>query len=43
MKNTLTTILGAALLLAWLACFYATSAVRAVLGLAPTEAQGDEA
>ena len=43
MKNTLTTILGAALLLAWLAYFYSVSAVRAVLGLAPTESQGDEA
>lgn len=43
MKNTLTTILGAALLLAWLTYFYTVSAVRAVLGLAPTETQGDEA
>ena len=43
MKNTLTTIVGAALLFAWLAYFYAASAVRAVLGLAPTESQGDEA
>ena len=43
MKNTLTTIVGAALLFAWLAYFYAASAVRAVLGLAPTETQGDEA
>ena len=43
MKNALTTILGAALLFAWLAYFYTVSAVRAVLGLAPTESQGDEA
>ena len=43
MKNTLTTILGAALLSAWLAFYYAASAVRAVLGLAPTESQGDVA
>jgi hypothetical protein len=41
--KTITTILGAALLLAWLAYFYAASAVRAILGLAPTESQGDEA
>ena len=41
--KTITTIIGAALLLAWLAYFYAASAVRAILGLAPTEAQGDEA
>ena len=39
MKNTLTTIIGAALLLAWLAFYYAASAVRAVLGLAPTESE----
>ena len=41
--KTITTIIGAALLLAWLAYFYATSAVRAVLGMSPTESQGDEA
>ncbi len=41
--KTITTIIGAALLLAWLAYFYAASAVRAVLGMSPTEAQGDEA
>ena len=39
MKTTLTTLLGAALLLAWLAYFFAASAVRAVLGLAPTESE----
>lgn len=39
MKNTLTTIIGAALLFAWLAYFYTVSAVRAVLGLAPTESE----
>ena len=43
MKNTLTAILGAALLFAWLAYFYTVSAVRAVLGMSPTESQGDEA
>lgn len=43
MKNTLTTIIGAALLLAWLAFYYAASAARAVLGMSPTETQGDEA
>ena len=39
MKNTLTTTLGAALLLAWLAYFFAASAIRAALGLAPTESE----
>ena len=43
MKNTLTTLLGAALLLAWLAYHFSVSAVRAVLGMSPTETQGDEA